>query len=236
MTLIIGLIAEDRIVLGADGAEFRHDPGQPKYMHVVNRKKLFPIPGRSVVISISGLNRLPGPNRDMAFSAQPLISDVLSLYFDELAQIETIQGIAHRIKEILQDDIEYILEDLSKGDKELGFLRITVFGFDFNETVPHVFEQTWEHEKYSGVMPIVVPEGERTIFHDGTGSSLVKSIINTPDSDYFLNRIVSVAISGFEQYVKGLYAAADARQDPKQIEFGGDYTQVTITQHGLVWS
>jgi hypothetical protein len=237
MTLILSAVKKQFAVVAADGAEFRHNPGKPKFMEVKNRQKLFLLSGRSVVLAVHGQSRLTTIGEDLA--SQRLVGDILEGLGTELAQIPTVERITQKLIDLLTPDVTYTFQLLQSVGIHQSALGICVVGFDSDGGRSRGFEAYWPMLTDHGaphVIKHILDEDAVRIMHSGTGAKYAQSAINNPHLQYDPNQLKRASISKTQKYVRGVYRNASTLQPKSNPEFGGDYHEVTVTYDQLRWT
>lgn len=237
MTLILSVVKKKFIVVSADGAEFRHNPGEQKFMEVTNRQKLFPLLDRNVVLAVHGQNRLT-PNGEK-IDSQRLINEIIEELSLELAPIPTVKGITLKLFELLTPTVNYTFKLLQSLKIHNSALGICVFGFDIDGGRSRGFEGFWPRltdDSTSQVIKLVQDKDDVRIIHSGTGARYAQLIINNPQLRYHPNHLKRASVSKVQNYIRKLFCNASSKQPKDAQEFGGDYSEVTITQKQLEWT
>src|SRR5689334_5919294 len=105
MTLILGAVLMDAAVVGADGLEFEHVPGGGSPVVVANRRKLFPLRGRSIILAVHGQNRLATTGEGLG--SQRLVGDILADLAPRIAEPPTVERVARRLRDLLDPDVAH---------------------------------------------------------------------------------------------------------------------------------
>lgn len=237
MTLILSAVKKQFAVVSADGAEFRHNPGKPKFMEVKNRQKLFLLSGRSVVLAVHGQNRLTTIGEGLA--SQRLVGDILEGLDTELAQIPTVERITQKLIDLLTPDVTYTFQLLQSVGIHQSALGICVVGFDSDGGRSRGFEAYWPmltDQSTPRMIKHILDEDEVRIIHSGTGTEYAKRVIDDPHHQYNPNRLKRASISETQKYVRGIYRDASTLQPKSSPEFGGNYHEVTITRDQSRWA
>ncbi len=236
MTLLLGALTSEAIVLGADGIEFRHAPGAPKRQDLLNRQKLFHLNDRPIAIGIHGQNRLI--SRGGSINSQWLAIEILPKLVQEIDHDGTVAQFCHHVFERLTADVLFTFGTLARGGISAAPMGILVVGFDQTRNRPECYEAWWPlpngHEQ-----PHVIehPRDRRipAVMHSGDGAAYATTAI-THGGRYSVDRLKKSAANETQQYVRSLYKKAESLQPRDQIEFGGDYHEITVTYDGAKWS
>ena len=231
MTLIIGLLARDRIIIGADGLEMLQT--QSGFTpNSVDCNKLIALPQRRVVIALSGANRylIPETNPPQF----QLLSHTLEGLKSYFAGLQTITEIANGLKQILETNIVATHTHVQQTTGMMQETRITIFGFDQNGRTPQALEQTWFNGLYQGMLSKTDSQGNLKLWYDGSGQPFVNKLVTTKNSKYYVNNTPNMKNHELDDFVKKLYNAAciaqeKAEPDKSKHTFGGNYTQYTMT-------
>ena len=237
MTLILSAVTKDVVVIAADGAEFRHNPGKPTFMEVTNRRKLFPLLGRSVVFAVHGQNRLTTVSKGL--DSQRLVGDILDDLGIDLAKIPTVKGIARKLIDLLTPDITHTFSLLQSCGIHQSPLGICVFGFDLEGGRTQGFEAFWPTLTGNGIPQVAKPIQDLDdvrITHSGTGAIFVQSVVNNPDGNYSPDHLTGASTSQVQKYVRDVYHSAYIRQPSDSPVFGGDYHELTIIREQWSWT
>jgi hypothetical protein len=237
MTLILSVVKKQFAVVAADGAEYRVYLGKSKSIEVKNRQKLFPLSSRSVVLAVHGQNRLTSIGKKL--DSQQLIGDILNDLDKELVQIPTVEGIAHKLIDLLTPDVTHTFRLLQSDGIHQSPLGICVIGFDSDGERSRGFEAYWPmltDPNTPDVIKHIQDNDEVRIMHSGTGAKYAQSVIKNLHFPYNPNQLKNASISKAQKYVRGVFRNATIMQPKANPEFGGDYHEVTITQEQLKWT
>lgn len=236
MTLLLGALTSEAIVLGADGAEFRYTPNKPKHLDVLNRTKLFPVQEQAIAVGIHGQNRLISHGCDI--NSQWLAIDVLPKMIQKIDVNQTVAGLCQYLFDLLTSDVIYTFETLSSANIQAAPMGILVVGFDNSTKFPQCYEAWWPllHEPDQARV-IRHPRDQciPAVIHSGNGASFARKVISH-GGRYSVDRLNKSTLEMTQEYVRSLYKKAEKLQIQDRIEFGGNYHELTVTRDKVEWS
>jgi hypothetical protein len=236
MTLVLSVVKKDFAVIGADGSEFRHRLGQPKTMDVLNRQKLFPLPGRSIVLAVFGLSALSTVGKDL--TSQRLVGEMLMDVSEKLSSVVTVAGVAQSIGDLMNADVLHTFGLVQNAGFPPSHLRTWVIGFDSASGRSRGWDVFWPMLPGTStprVTELVRDIDDVRVMADGTGGQYVEAAIKRGALKYDRSQLLRASVPDAQRYVRSVYRDALALQTKDDPEFGGDYSEVTITRQRVKW-
>jgi hypothetical protein len=235
MTLLLGALNTSAIVLGADGAEFRHAPNQPKYLDATNRRKVLPVSGRSMAVGIHGQNRLMSPGDTLA--KQWLLIDAIPTMIEEMNSATTVEALCRELFSCLTPIVMHTFAVLSAAQIQAAPIGLLVVGFDAGVLRPRCFEAWWplHQAERSGVTEHPRDRKIPAVMHSGDGARFAQTAISH-GGRYSVDRLSNADEKSTQEYVRTLYKKAESLQPSQAIEFTGEYHEVTVTPVTATWS
>ena len=235
MTLILSAITEDLAVIASDGAEFQYKEGGARYMAEEHRQKLFPIPGRSIVLAAHGENRFAAPGGNL--DSRRLIGELFDDPTQKLQPTATVEETACSLLDLLGADVNHTFELLKHEWPDYKtVLGICVIGFDSTGGNTRGFEAYWpwigEQER-----PQVIPLFKSApVIYAGSGKKYAEFVIQRFRHKFGLQKLQRASEPQAQAYVRGVYKSAQGLQGQNALDFGGHYQEVTVTRDGWKWT
>lgn len=227
MTLILTAIKPKFAFICADGAEFRHVPGQPKHIAITNRRKLFPVPNCRVVLAAHGQNKVHTDE----FPDGVLIGTKLFEHFEQLKKLSSVRSVAEYLQDALKPEMRSTFEILHRSGIDAHPSMVLCVGFDQMGDRCRAFEVKWTVGK-SEIVPYA-SEHIRLI-HGGSGATFVEDIIKRRGGSKHLDTLGNTA-EIIKPYIKQLCAEALAAQPADRPEFGGAFHSIMLGRGGWRW-
>ena len=225
MTLIISAMTRNIAVVGADGLGFGGADGA--VLETTNRRKLFPIPERNIIVAVHGQDKLT-----VIGESEKPIGNIFDDMAPELSPVVTVEGIARKLYDLLNPHINHTFRLLKCELNYETVLGICVIGFDTAGGRTKGFEVFWPRlsaGKDPSVKPLLHNEDERVIY-SGSGQEYA------PKS-YDRNKLIRASERQVQTFVRSVYEQAGFRQQQHNaFKFGGQYHEVTITLGQLKWT
>ena len=236
MTLLLGALTANSVVLGADGIEFLHAPGKPKRQDILNCRKLWFSDSMPVVLGVHGQNRLIEVGSHL--ESQRLAIEMLSEILFDIAPTTTVRELCESIYERLAPDVDYTFQALAAASILTAPIGILVMGFDSDGGRARCYEAWWPlpHERDTSRILQHPQNGELpAVMHSGDGARFAKTAISH-GGRYSVARLNKATASEIQQYIRTLYDKAESLQSHAAKEFGGHYHEVTVTADGARWT
>lgn len=235
MTLILSAITENLAVIASDGAEFQYKEDGARYMVEEHRQKLFPIPGRSIVLAAHGENRFAAPGGNL--DSRRLIGEVFDDLTKKLQPTTTVEKTACSLLDLLGADVNHTFELLKHEWPDYKtVLGICVIGFDGTGGNTRGFEVYWPRigeQECPQVIPLF--QGAPVIYA-GSGKKYAELVIQRFSDKFGPQKLRRASERQAQAYVRGVYQSAQKLQGQGAREFGGQYREVTVTQDGWKWT
>lgn len=221
MTLLIGTVSKNNIVLTADGLS-RANPITGKGMACEDLQKIFPYETSAIAIVHHGLNIING------IPVGQKVASFYKLLADNKPEAYTIKQIAEKLVGFIDNDANATFSNTSNQ----GGIGFWIAGFGSHQTQPELFEIWWPDK--------VTPEKWEGLILGGNGKNFLD-----PYPEQLLRsypRPVKPNIKRYEAmfaaaYHNGLYATAERLQEASgQIVFGGHKHQLVIKSSGCTWT
>lgn len=238
MTLILAIAKKEYIVVAADGYEFTQDAGEPRILSLSNRQKIFPLLGRNIVLAIHGQNRITSAGKGL--DSQRLVGDILDGLSSELSTIQSVEGIAQRINDLLTPDVTHTFRLLQSDNNHHSSLGVCVYGFDSDDSRSKAFESYWPMITDQDSTPYVIrhiqEKDDVRFIYSGSGKRYAESIANNRAMRLHPDYLRKAPISKAQKHIRKLYKDSFQMQPKSNPEFGGHYHEVTITKGQTRWT
>jgi len=236
MTLLLGALTSDAVVLGADGIEFRHAPGVSKRRDLLDRQKLFSLDDHPIAVGIHGQNRLV--SQGGSINSQWLAIDALPSLVRKIDHDGTVDVLCRNVFDRLMSDVCFTFETLTRAGILAAPLGILVVGFDHKRNTPRCYEAWWPLPNGPEQPRVIEHPRDRRIpavMHSGDGARYAKTALSH-GGRYSVDRLKKTSLNETQQYVRTLYKKAEMLQPREGIEFGGDYHEITVTPDRAEWT
>jgi hypothetical protein len=236
MTLLLGALTSDAVVIAADGIEFRHARGLPKTQDRWDRQKLFCLDDCPIAFGIHGQNRLISPGGSL--DSQWLIIDVLPKLVQEIGHNGIVEEYCRSVFDRLTSDVLFTFDELDRAGIKGAPLGLLVMGFDANAIRPRCFEAWWPLPTEPGEPRVIEHPQDRRIpavLHSGDGAHYAETALSH-GGRYSVDRLKKSSPNETRQYVRTLYKKAEMLQPRDGIAFGGAYHEITVTPDRSDWS
>ena len=232
MTLILAALKPQFAFIAADGAEFRNSPGQPAQLEINNRRKLFPLPNRSIVLAVHGQDRIHTEDCRGGI----LIASKLAAFNNDLKKLPSVRSISEFLERSLTPDVHSTFAILKQDGVELNELKIVCIGFDERSDRSKAYEVRWRTPETGGDCVIVdYDEWPFQILHGGAGEDFAVSVLKARGGGKHLDTMVDEPLRTMPGYMKQLYVDAYKLQPPNAMVFGGEYHCVSVTAKSWKW-
>jgi hypothetical protein len=219
MTILIGTVAKNNIVLTADGLS-RANPITGAGMECGDLQKIFPHGTSPVAIVHHGLNII---NR------KPTDQRVADFYkfLAEYLEASTLKQIANKFIDFIDDDANATFNDPSNK----GIIGFWIAGFSWRQTRPELFEICWPDSITPSKFAGLIIGGDAQKFLDPYPHQLLRSY--SPAKSNIEKYSVTFAVA----YNNVLYMTAERLQKASgEMVFGGHKHQLVIKSSGCSWT
>jgi hypothetical protein len=216
MTLIIGTISKNSIVLTSDGLS-TPNPLTGRGVSSSDYQKIFPLLGTPVAIAHYGLNIL----------GKREVSEVVGGFaaqYAELIQKSSVIDIAKTFVEFVKADVQLTLNDPTNE----GIIGFWITGFSPKRSKPKLYEIYWPNQ--------IIPKSCKGLVIVGDGKEFIMPYLGKALGPFHPDQVYAYKGDYVRQYHDRLYNAAEAEQmrQGKRI-FGGSKHQLTITRKECSW-
>jgi hypothetical protein len=217
MTLLIGTVSRDNVVLTSDGLSTLN-PITGQGISSNEYKKIFPIQDVPIVIAHHGLNILN--KRD--------VSDVINDFMVQeknLIKKSSLKIIADALVKFIDHDARLTLQNPNNK----GGIGFWIAGFGWGKSKPALYEVFWPDE--------TVPFSHENLVIGGDGKELIKPYLNMGIEKFHPKKVNGYNINFAIQHHDILYKTAESKQtmQGKKI-FGGEKYQLFITKKEWKWT
>lgn len=217
MTLLIGTVSRDNIVLTADGLS-SPNPQTGAGISAQDFQKIFPVSNLPVAVVHHGFNILDGLPVDQ------FVQDFIEAGVDKLGVL-TIREIASRLREFSEPAANKILSHPTNE----GVVGFWIAGFGHREEKPELYEVCWPDAP--------APKQHYPIVLGGNGKQYVECFLRQPLASFKPDRVWEYSVTSACQHHQAIYSQAEAKQDKsKAIVFGGEQHQLAILKDAWKWT
>jgi hypothetical protein len=217
MTLLIGTVSKDNIVLTADGLS-RPNPQTGAGISSQDFQKIYPLPNLTVAIVHHGFNILNG------LPVKKFIQGFIESNEDKLF-IHSIREIACCLREFSEPATNSILSHPTNK----GVVGFWIAGFGYREENPEIYEICWPYAP--------TPKKHYPTVLGGDGKQYVECFLRQPLASFTPDKVFEYSVTLACEYHQAIYSQAEEKQNKSEaIVFGGKQHQLIILKDAWKWT
>lgn len=217
MTLLIGTVSKDNVVLTADGLSVPN-PQTGAGISSQDFQKIFPLTNLPVAIVHHGFNILNGLPVDQ------FVQSFIESKVDKLC-VFTIRELASCLHEFSEPAANNILSNPTNE----GVVGFWIAGFGHREDKPELYEVCWPDAP--------MPKQHYPIVLGGNGKQYVECFLRQPLASFRPDRVREYSVTTACKYHQEIYSQAEEQQERSGvIIFGGARHQLTILKDAWKWT
>ena len=227
LTLILGALTPDAIVLAADGL-CRKDEADGRTWYQENLQKIFPLRDRPLAIVHHGQNVING--RDV----RRLIEEFEDANRGALDALDVLST-ANLFRDFVGNDVMETLSALSKAGFQPDGVGFWVAGI-LPRQGPRLYELFWPHKPDPRRHPSDGGATGRII--GGDGQNIAGDVLQRYKSRFRPERLKPPGVAHAQEYVRRLYHQASQHHDQicRNRIFGGKYHELVVLDRGWEWT
>jgi hypothetical protein len=217
MTLLIGTVSDEHVVITADGLSLVN-PETGGGIPSNTFQKIFPVESLPMAFVHHGFNILGGN------PVGRFIEGYTSAHATTLVS-STIKDIAEHFRSYAERDARNVLANQTNK----GVVGFWIAGFDVGKGKPELFEICWPQKP--------APCKHQPIVFGGCGKDFIERYQSQPLVPFRPDKIAEYSVSFARQYHQALYRQAELKQAKTgQTIFGGHQHQLVLTRAGWEWT